>query len=923
MQDNVDIIFVILFLLLNLAVGIYAGKGVNTIREYAVGNKTFSTQAIAATIIATWMSGSFFTVVVSQAYKEGIWVIPLALGDVISLIIIGYVIAPKMKKFMYNLSVAETMGQLYGQKARLVTAIASIAQATAMLALQIKVFSTVFTHFLGVSSTYAVCLSSFTVIVYSAWGGIKAVTLTDIIQFFTFGTFIPLFAMFIWQAFNSVDSISHAFNHDPLFDYTQLINYQHPKFFPNFGMFLWFLIPSLNAPTFQRTLMARNTEQIRNAFSQAAIAYSFIVFFICFIGLVVLAHDKTLDPNNIVMHIVDKYAFAGLKAITLIGIIAMVMSTADSWLNTGAVIFAHDLCGLLGLHFKNELLISRIFTVIIGIISVLLVLSSSSLFKLFSLQANFYMPIVTMPLMLGILGLRSTPKIILAGMCTGAISAMLWSLYITPITEVDSVVPSMFCNFVTIVLLHGFYCDKPLWVPGKINLKKLSLKDRVKNAISSISQFSLIQYCQARIPKTEITYYYFAFGALLTVITTFFLDHNSYPKHSYYVHTLQGIALFTSTTFICRNLLWSENLKAKYTGIIWYTSIFISLSFISSALVLISKFSEVSLVIFLLNICTIGMLMNWQTTLLMMIGGVLLSFPLHEFYFGEIVASEKYDFKLKIIYAIFMVSSFILAFLKPKQEREIILTERDTHLTNRLLLQEKQVKDALSLKSEFIRNMQHEYHTPMTGIMAMSQMLYDSYHNLSDEERINAAEVIYKSFVRLESFDSNLASLAKLSKPKFKLERENIDFSEILEDRIKTCRKLYEESGSKREFLTNLPPEEVIIQGDKYYLQQMLDNIIINAITYCEHGLIEITLEKLDPRFLRLYIRDSGIGIPPSELLEIFGEFMVSSKTRTPSGGRGIGLALCKKIVTAHQGSILAESDGESWTLFTVTLPLS
>jgi len=216
--------------------------------------------------------------------------------------------------------------------------------------------------------------------------------------------------------------------------------------------------------------------------------------------------------------------------------------------------------------------------------------------------------------------------------------------------------------------------------------------------------------------------------------------------------------------------------------------------------------------------------------------------------------------------------------------------------------------------------MQHEYHTPMTGIMSMSQMLYDSYDTLSDQEKKEAAEVIYESFLRLESFDSNLASLAKLTQAGYELTYEKVNFSDLVNERLQQCRRLYEEKGSKREFILQLSDEEAHIRGDKYYLQQMLDNLIINAITYCKSGKIEITLEKLG-RFLRLYIKDNGIGIPEDELLEIFGEFMVSSRTRTPSGGRGIGLALCKKIVSAHQGSIIAESDGHSWTLFTITLP--
>ena len=223
MSYNIDIIIIASFLAINLVAGFYSGRGIKTIKEYAIGDRNFSTATIAATIIATWISGSFFTVCVSQTYKEGVWFLPAALGDILSLLIIGYIFAPRMKEFFGSLSVAETMGNLYGGNVRLITAISSIAQALAMTALQIKVFATVFSHFFGFSSIYATCISSFVVIFYSAWGGIKAVTFTDVIQFFTFGIFIPLFLLFIWQVFGSTEITLNAFQTNPLLDYTQLI----------------------------------------------------------------------------------------------------------------------------------------------------------------------------------------------------------------------------------------------------------------------------------------------------------------------------------------------------------------------------------------------------------------------------------------------------------------------------------------------------------------------------------------------------------------------------------------------------------------------------------------------------------------------------------------------------------------------------
>ena len=101
----------------------------------------------------------------------------------------------------------------------------------------------------------------------------------------------------------------------------------------------------------------------------------------------------------------------------------------------------------------------------------------------------------------------------------------------------------------------------------------------------------------------------------------------------------------------------------------------------------------------------------------------------------------------------------------------------------------------------------------------------------------------------------------------------------------------------------------------------MFDNLIINAISYCKKGKITIDLYH-DESSVYFTITDEGIGIPPLELINIFGDFTVSSKTHTSAGGRGVGLALCKKIVEIHNGSIKAESDGVKGATFKVILPI-
>ena len=92
MDFNIDIIIITSFLITNLLIGIYSGRGITTLKHYAIGNRNFSTATIAATIIATWIAGSSFSITTSETCNRGLYFIIPGLGDVLSFFIIAYFI---------------------------------------------------------------------------------------------------------------------------------------------------------------------------------------------------------------------------------------------------------------------------------------------------------------------------------------------------------------------------------------------------------------------------------------------------------------------------------------------------------------------------------------------------------------------------------------------------------------------------------------------------------------------------------------------------------------------------------------------------------------------------------------------------------------------------------------------------------------
>lgn len=932
--SDIDLIMVVSFLVFNLIAGIYSGRGIKDIKDYAVSDRNFSTSTISATIIATWISGSYFTVAMSQAYQEGVWFLPAAAASVLGSIIVMYFFAPKMGEFFGSISVAESMGKMFGPKVRFITALCSVAQAIGMTALQIRVFSTVFSHFFGFSSVYATVVSSAVVIFYSAWGGIKAVTFTDKIQFLTFAIFIPLFFMFVWKVFGDVDAIAATVQTNQLLDYTQLVNIDHPKFWPSFMLFIWFLIPGFDSATFQRMLMAKSTAQIKRCFGFASLGEGTIIALTCGIAIVMLSVNQNLDSSNILMHILDNYSVVGLKGLTIIGIVAMVMSTADSWINTSSVVFSHDICAPNGIKFKNELLLSRLFAIVVGIGGLIMALHTQNLFGLFLVSFSLYMPIVTPPLFMAILGFRSSSKAVLIGMFGGAAAVMLWKFTLEESTGIDAIIPGMLMNWALLFLVHyvggqpGGWIKFPSGRSEQIGGENKEFKSRGflwhkffwDKTFNDILKVNILEHCTKNLPKNEMQYVYFAFAVVMTTtMNLLFLDKHTYQDHITFMSWSAGVTLLISSMFMFRKL-WFVSVKNKYMGLIWYVSIFITLHFITTLLSILSKFSQVSLIIWLVNLTITGLLVNWRSMIGMTLSGVVLAQIFFQNFVGDTpdIRVEMSNIKHNIIYSLLVLGALLIAIMKSRQEREELMEEMKEHLEGRLENQAVELHKSNDLKNEFLRNLQHEAHTPITGITTMGQILWENYDKLTESQKRQAVKDISDSSVRLSSFIDSLIDLSKLSSMTYKLTLEKLDLSSLLMDRIEICKRIYL-NDKDINFMLDID-KNIIINADIHYMEATFDHLITNAIQYSSGGKIEVSLKK-EKDMVEFAIKDEGIGIPKNELYDIFSAFTVSSKTHSKSGGRGIGLTVAKKVIEAHGGTIWAESNGSHGAKFIFKMP--
>jgi PAS domain S-box-containing protein len=252
--------------------------------------------------------------------------------------------------------------------------------------------------------------------------------------------------------------------------------------------------------------------------------------------------------------------------------------------------------------------------------------------------------------------------------------------------------------------------------------------------------------------------------------------------------------------------------------------------------------------------------------------------------------------------------------LANQQREEMLDAERSARMA---------AQRATRVKDEFLATLSHELRTPLSAILGWTQVLLRGEAHKGPEEQRRAIEVIDRNARTQVQLIDDLLDLSRIMTGKIRLDLHQISFTSVVQAAVDSAMPSADTKGLRLKAI--LGASQDIVSADSTRLQQVVWNLLTNAIKFTpKGGQVQVLLQRVNSH-LELSVSDTGIGIPSNYLQHVFDRFSQrDSSTTRAFGGLGLGLAICKQLVELHGGSVTAASQGEGkGATFSVHLPVS
>lgn len=898
---GLDAVIVYIFLIITLVVGLWCSGEVKNLRDYALGHGEFSSVILFATLSATMVGGYQIVGLSGEVYDTGIIYFFCDCAAILGFIVTFFVMLPKIdSRFKGSLSIADIMDRLYGRIPSKITAVFGIVNCGAILCIQFIALGNVLAQAFSIPFFYGVLGPAIILVVYSTIGGVRSVAMTDLLQFCMLIVMVPLLAKFgldsnggITKVFTSVPEAKFRF-------------FSHPDFLQYFFLFMFYSLPAvhLEPAVVQRLLMCKSATTRKKVALSFITMLVFLLVMTLFISFSVLVSSPDVDGSKVFPEAMKTFLPTGLKGLMVAGLLAAIMSTADSCLNTASILtaqlFNFDKEG------RKSLLFVKLITILISVVALFVSLRNLNLIRLSAFADLCIAVFINFPLFFGIVCRVEISRYLYYIACAVSACVMLmmffvWDASILYIPLVGSIISTVILLSKQIVLFNyiDFLFSAPVIVL-RFTLRSLIFIIELIKKTPSVSQ-----YCYSTFNKYSASYFVFGLFCVLNYVFPL-VNQNYLFSSSFGVNTL----LYAAGIVLCITLLMKKHLTTvvseKAFSIFWVLTLLYCLPFMSVFLFLQNHSSFNWLVNMVLGIMLLASLVPWIMFLFLTVfGSVFAMFAS----FALTPAGATFDFVDNnfdtVCYTV--IASLVIG--------SIFVRHRQLHQEERT-----------AMMKLFSGAIAHELRAPFAASRMQADMLADSADN---RQQGKSSEV-----ARGGSLGSRDGSVVKSSAFQLqRLARKGLQTIEMLllavkEDLVMEDYGLYSVKlcieRAIAEYLSANPQktsciklridehEDFMFSGSELFVKHIVLNLLSNSF---KHGGVNVVIdiEVVDGV---VHFKDNGKGIAQQDLDRIFQKFYTTSES-----GTGIGLSFCEKAVEKMGGSIECESALGEYALFKLHLP--
>ncbi|MDR1031560.1 MAG: hypothetical protein LBL30_00320 [Holosporales bacterium] len=933
-----DAWIVVIYLVITLIIGVIHSSRVKSLWEFSVWDKNYSVSVTVATLVASLIGSSSVMGLCEKSYQVGFLMIICYYGTALNKWFMARFLAEPIAHFRKAVSMGDIMGALYGDAAKFISGISITLRLIGSMGAQVAAIGFVFNYFFGTSYIIGTIIACGVTTLYAAVGGVRSVVLTDIFQFIITIIVLPLSLGVGILQMGGFENIIAALPSSHL----QII----PTDIKHWNIFLVLSMGGMSSIAVQRMLMARTPKIAKKSLYLSTSIAVLVLTSVGIIGLITKIIQPDINPNLAFFAFTNSVMPEGLKGVVVAGFLAIIMSTADSILNTASVAFVNDvLFQIPKLTERMRLILAKLSTLIFGFGTLYIAFNCKSILEV-ALQAYIsWTPVVIVPFVAGLLGFITTPLTFFCAAAAGVMTVLIFIFFGIGNPKIDAIVPAMLANFVFFFSSHyvqkyffGEYFKKAtderkkaISDAKKSNHKyfidppkiEFTLLNRIQYFFSRIgfSVFkwsNIMKFCSRHVVKSGAEYLTFSIFGVVNYVVPYFMWSSTD------VNSVVVLAFRIIAGSLCVALMLWEKLPSdyeRYRPVFWYIAVTFCLPFYTTYMVLYHWGDTMWIINATLSAFLLGLLVDWTMFCVSLTAGVFFGCLSYHFFVdaSAIVLSNSTMIHQLLYIAVFSIA--IVYFFGRKNEMRIQDRLNNLHAISDLLAHRINVplSNAESNFTFITRNLPTyvKAYDKAVGAGLITPESTESRGNLLNCSK----KVAFNLKSSLLFIESMLAHTQEDEDPTSPDNGGYIRSSDILNEVIKSFPMSIND------------PIKITLKEDKSFIlkcnKEKFFHVIINILRNAQEAIFEKRLRTgiLDSEveictfagdfFNTITIHDNGVGIPEDIRKRIFDRFF-TTKSKL---GAGLGLYFCKLVIKRIGGTIDLESEEGKFTRFIITLP--